>query len=616
LLELFKKKGGDLRFSDSLIPTTREDPSDAELISHKLLVRAGYIRKLAAGIYTYLPLGLRVIKKIEDIIRVEMAAAGATELLLPIVIPAELWKESGRWDVYGKELLRFKDRGEREFCIGPTHEEVITDLIRREVKSYRDLPKNLFQIQTKFRDEIRPRFGLMRGREFLMKDGYSFDVSEEMALQTYKRMYDAYTNIFKKCGLDFKAVEAATGTIGGTYSHEFHAIASSGEDTIFHCSKCEYAASHERALTVKKRLLDEANELLKATPPSEGSFEYVETPNVKSVKDVSSFLKVSESDIVKTLIYKLVLPSEKEQYIAALISGDDELVEPKLILSLFQAGIIPSMDVQISMASEDEIIKLTGAPAGFSGPIGLPDEVVVVADYRIYLKDKFVTGGNKKDMHLKSVSWQNCRIQLFADIRKARDGDECPVVSVGADGNEIPCDGKLIEKRGIEVGQVFYLGTKYSDKMNAVFLDEKGTQQKMVMGCYGIGVGRTAAAIVEQCHDDKGIVWPLAVAPFECHLIALYDKEGHVEYMANDIYLGMLEANIDVLYDNRYVRPGVKFVDADLIGIPYQVIVSAKSIEDGMVDLKERATGKMERMDVQDAINKIAEAIKCLQEQF
>ncbi len=586
-----------MRFSTTLIPTLKEMPAEAEVISHKLMVRAGYIRKLAAGIYTYLPLGLRVIRKIEQIIREEMVMAGAQELLLPIVMPAELWVETERWDYYGKELLRFKDRSERDFCIGPTHEEAITDLVRREIKSYRDLPKNLFQIQTKFRDEIRPRFGLMRGREFIMKDAYSFDISEEKSKESYDLMYDAYNNIFKRCGLDYRPVEAATGAIGGTLSHEFQVIAESGEDAVFFCDTCDYAANVEKAFTIQQAELAKINQVFADAKPKNKHKE-IETPGKKTVEEVCEFLKAKPHRLIKTILYKVTVPSEeKPLFVAALALGSDEIIETKLSKALHDNSVIKSEEVQIEMAEEADVKELTGAAIGFAGPIGLPDSVITIADYAIHGKDNYVTGANKDDTHLVKVHWEDCNIDAFVDICQAKEGDHCPV--------ETCSKGKLKERRGIEVGQVFHLGTKYSEKMGANYLNEEGKENPIIMGCYGIGVGRTAAAAIEQNHDDNGIIWPIAIAPFHCHLIALYGKDENIQKMALDVYCKLMESGIEVLFDDRNARAGVKFADADLIGIPYHVVIGSKTLEDGKLELKNRKSGEKERLGLEEIIAKI-----------
>ena len=496
-----------MRYSKSLIPTLREDPADAEVISHKLMTRAGYIRKIAAGIYTYLPLCLKVLRKVERIVREEMEASGAQELLLPIIMPAELWMESGRWDFYGKELLRVKDRADHDFCVGPTHEEAITDIARREIKSYRDLPKNLFQIQTKFRDEVRPRFGLMRGREFIMKDSYSFDVDIESSKKTYQTMYDAYKRIFRRCGLEFRPVEAATGAIGGTLSHEFHVIADSGEDAIFFCDKCEYASNVEKTRLAKQGILEKINTELKKAKPS-GKFKEISTPNKKTIEEVSKFLKVKPDDLVKTLIYKINEAGKDPIFTGVLVRGENEIVDAKLMNALFDTSLVGTRDVTLELAGDVDVKRITGADVGFAGPVGLKG-VKIIADALIYGEKPFVVGANKTDTHLTGVVCSDCNIHSFVDVRRARQGDKCPECA----------SGSLLEKRGIEVGQVFYLGTKYSSKMHAVYLDEGGKERPMEMGCYGIGIGRTAAAAIEQNHDDKGIIWPLPIAPFHVHLI-------------------------------------------------------------------------------------------------
>ncbi len=580
-----------MRYSKALIPTLREDPADAEVVSHKLMIRGGYIRKVAAGIYDYLPLALRVFRKIEMIVREEMDATGALELLLPIIMPAELWQESGRWDFYGKELLRVKDRADHDFCVGPTHEEVITDLARREIKSYRDLPKNLYQIQTKFRDEVRPRFGVMRGREFIMKDAYSFDVDVEASKKTYQIMYDAYRRIFKRCGLDFRPVEAATGAIGGTLSHEFHVIASSGEDAIFFCDKCEYASNVEKTRLAKVGQLQKMNEELKQAKP-DGKYVEVSTPGKKTIEEVALFLKVKSSELVKTLIYKATAEKKEPVFVAVLLKGDHELVDAKLTNALFDQGIVDTRDIVLELAGESEVKALTGADVGFAGPIGI--KAKVLADASVYGDERFVVGANKTDAHLVGVSWADCNIIAFADVRRARQGDRCPECS----------SGSLLEKRGIEVGQVFHLGTKYSEKMKAVYLDEAGKDNFMVMGCYGIGISRTAAAAIEQNHDDKGIIWPVQIAPYHIQLITMGVDEKTRE-VAENIYYELEEAGVQVLFDDRDERPGVKFADADLIGVPYQAIIGKKAMAEGKIEFKVRKTGERSMVELPDIIDRL-----------
>ena len=563
-------------YSQLLIPTLREDPSDAEVVSHQLMVRAGYIRKLASGVYTLLPLCLRVISKIEQIVREEMINSGAQELLLPIVMPAEIWQETGRWEVYGKELLRFKDRHERDFLIGPTHEEAITDLVRNELRSYRDLPKNLFQIQTKFRDEVRPRFGLMRSREFIMKDGYSFDRDEKSAQKTYQKMFDAYKNIFARCGLEFRPVEAMTGTIGGSMSHEFQVLAQSGEDEIVSCKKCGYAANVEKA-----EIRHETTDRKRQT--TSGKYKKVSTPGHKTVEEVCTFLKVKPQQLVKTLI----LETDKGP-VAGLVRGDHALKEAKL------KEIVGCE--WCHLAEEDSVKKITGAPSGYSGPIGL--NIPIYADYGIEGMTSFVVGANENDAHYTNVNLGDFKIATFADIRRAMQGDPCP-----------RCDGDFEEHRGIEVGQVFYLGIKYSEPMKALYLDENGKEQAVVMGCYGIGVGRTAAAAIEQNHDERGICWPLPIAPFAVEVIPL-TASGEEKKVADKIYQDLEKEGVEVLLDDRDLRPGVKFADADLIGIPYQVVIGAKGLAAGQVEVKERKTGKVQKMKPSEVVSYFLKILK------
>jgi len=520
------------------------------------MLRAGLIRKLAAGIYTYLPLGLRIIRKVEQIVREEMNRAGAQELLMPIASPAELWRETGRWDYYGKELLRFKDRHERDFCLGPTHEEVITDLFRREVRSYRQLPLNFYQIQTKFRDEIRPRFGLMRGREFIMKDAYSFDVDEAGAKASYQNMYEAYSRIFARCGLIFRAVEADTGLIGGDISHEFMVLAETGEATIVYTETGTYAANLERA---------------EVLPPPEGdtsplrAFTRVATPQRRTVEEVTSFLKIPPARLVKTLLYT----AEKET-VAVLIRGDHDVNEVKL------ARLLGVNEVQL--AASDKVAALTGAPVGFAGPIGL--KIRLLADHAVRSMTNFVVGANEADAHYVDANVdRDFSVERFADLRNAQAGDRSP-----------RGDGALVVAKGIEVGHVFLLGTKYSQKMNATILDDQGKERLAIMGCYGIGIGRTAAAAVEQNHDDKGIIWPFPIAPFHVHLISLGQSTAVVE-AAKGLYAALEAAGLEVLWDDRDERAGVKFNDADLIGAPYHVIVGDKGLAEGLLEVKTRKTG-------------------------
>jgi len=558
-----------MKTSQLLIPTLREDPVEAETVSHRLMLRAGLIRKTAAGIYTYLPLGLRVIRKIEQIIREEMNRAGAQELLMPIASPAELWKETGRWDYYGKELLRFKDRHERDFCLGPTHEEVITDLFRREVRSYRQLPLNFYQIQTKFRDEIRPRFGLMRGREFIMKDAYSFDSDEAGARTSYQKMYDAYTRIFTRCGLTFRAVEADTGLIGGDVSHEFMVLAETGEATVAYSDQSAYAANLERAEVLPPTDIDDAP-LRHLTP--------VTTPQCRTVEEVTAFLKIPPRQLVKTLIY-----NTGKDTVAVLIRGDHELNEVKLA-RLLQV-------TEVRLAESEAVKSLTGAPVGFAGPVGLPG-VRIVADHAVHGMKNLVVGANRADTHYMDANQdRDFKIDQFADLRNAQAGDPSPR---GA--------GSLTLAKGIEVGQVFLLGTKYSKSMNATILDEKGQERLAVMGCYGIGIGRTAAAAIEQNHDDKGIIWPFPIAPFHVHLLPVSQSTTTAEATAR-LYEDLLAGGFEVLWDDRNDRAGVKFNDADLIGAPIQVVVGDKGLADGVVEVKVRRSGVKSRIAPSDVVH-------------
>jgi len=557
-----------MKTSQLLIPTLREDPGEAETVSHRLMLRAGLIRKVAAGIYTYLPLGLRVIRKIETIIREEMNRAGAQELLMPVASPAELWKETGRWDYYGKELLRFKDRHEREFCLGPTHEEVITDLFRREVRSYRQLPLNFYQIQTKFRDEIRPRFGLMRGREFIMKDAYSFDVDEAGAKVSYQKMYDAYTRIFTRCGLTFRAVEADTGLIGGDVSHEFMVLADTGEATVVYSDQGTYAANLERA---------------EVSPPSDvettphAPLAPVSTPQRRTVEEVTAFLQITPQQLVKTLLYRVGTDA-----VAVLLRGDHEVNEVKLARLLHVNEVV--------LADPQTVEQLTGAPVGFAGPVGLR-QVRILADQAVRGMRNVVVGANKADTHYRNANLErDFSVDQFADLRNAQAGDASP-----------RGPGVLTMAKGIEVGQVFLLGTKYSHKMNATILDEQGKERLAIMGCYGIGVGRTAAAAIEQNYDDKGILWPFPIAPFHVHLLPVSQSEKTTDATAK-LYTELMAAGFEVLWDDRPDRAGVKFNDADLIGAPFQVIVGDKGLADGVVEIKVRRSGVKSRIAPSDLV--------------
>ena len=549
-----------MRYSEMHLPTAREIPSDAEVASHQLMIRAGMIRKLTSGIYSYLPLGYRVIRKVEQIVREEMNKAGGQEVLMPMVQPVELWQESGRWVHYGKELLRFRDRHEREYCLGPTHEEVITDLVRNDIKTYRQLPRNLYQIQTKFRDEVRPRFGVMRCREFGMKDAYSFDADEAGAEKSYEKMFVAYNNIFNRCGLKFRSVEADSGSIGGKYSHEFMVMADSGEDAIVFCDKCAYAANLEKAEI-------EEPEKKNVSPKDWLPLESVHTLEVRTIEEVSTFLKVKPQDIVKTLIF-----NADGKACAVLIRGDQEVNEIKVKNYLGAT--------ELELADDEMILKATGAPRGFAGAVKIKTRVI--ADFSVMNMINFVTGANKEDYHLKNVNiGRDFNVEVFADLRVVKENDSCP-----------RCGDKIKFARGIEVGHVFKLGTKYSKAMKAVYLDKDGQEKIMVMGCYGIGIGRTVAACIEQNFDENGIVWPMPLAPYQVIITPVNVNEVDIMKAAESIYSSMLNCGIEVILDDRDERAGVKFKDADLIGIPIRITVGQKNLASGNIELKIRKTGE------------------------
>ena len=569
----------EMRYSQYLLPTLKEIPSEADVPSHQLMFRAGMIRKLASGIYSYLPLGLRAIQKVESIIREEMNRAGAIEVLLPFVQPAEIWQESHRWEEYGKELLRVRDRHNRDYCLGPTHEEVITDIARREIRSYRQMPINLYQIQTKFRDEIRPRFGVMRAREFIMKDAYSFDVDEKGADESYQKMVDAYTRIFTRCGLKFKMVEAESGVIGGTFSHEFMVLAETGEETIVSCTHCSYAANIEKAEFKRPeasgRILDK--ELLKP-------FQKVLTPDKRTVEEVTQFLQVSPKDLIKTLIF-----DTDKGCIAALVRGDHEISEKKL------KAVLGTENLQL--AGEEMVEELTQAPKGFAGPIGL--SIPMIADMDIQKMVNFITGANEKDAHLIHVNlMRDFEVAQFVDIRKFSPGDRCPLC-----GKETRID------KGIEVGHTFKLGTKYSKAMGATYLDNQGKEKEIVMGCYGIGLGRTVAAAIEQSYDQNGIIFPMPITPFQILLLPVNLKIDRLRETAEQLYQNLLEEGVEVLYDDREETPGVKFKDADLIGMPLRVTLGEKNLKKGLVEVKKRRTGEILLVKKEEAIPKIKEMI-------
>ncbi len=566
-----------MRYSSLFLPTLKEDPSDAEVPSHRLMLRAGMIRKLASGIYNCLPWGLRVMRKVEGIVREEMNRSGAQEVLFPMVLPSELWKESGRWDKYGRELLRFKDRADREFCLGPTHEEVITDLVRKEIRSYRELPLILYQIQTKFRDEIRPRFGVMRAREFIMKDAYSFDADEEGAEKSYWKMYEAYSRIFERCGLEFRAVEADTGNIGGSFSHEFMVLAPTGEDVILSCTSCDYAANLE---------MTEVGEVIRGgRDEEEKAVQEVHTPNLKTVEGVASFLRVRPEKLIKTLIVK----TDKEP-VAALIRGDHELSLTKL------KNVIGADAVELAPVRMIE--EVTGGPVGFSGPVGI--KIKIIADRSITNIKNAITGANKQDYHLVNVNLEkDFQVDKFADIRVAMEGDLCPRCS----------GGKFRASRGIEVGHVFKLGTKYSESMNATFADAEGKERFFIMGCYGIGIGRTAAAAIEQSHDEDGIAFPIPIAPYEILVLPINMKDKEVKRVGEEIYERLLTQKIEVLIDDRDESPGIKFKDAELIGVPVQVVIGARSLKEGAVEVKLRKGSVSRRVSLDEVGEEVARVL-------
>ncbi len=584
-----------MKMSKLFVQTLREFPSDAEVISHKMLVRAGYIRKLTSGVYNYLPLMWRVLKKIENIVREEMDAAGAQELLMPFVQPKELWEESGRWEVYGKELMRLRDRHNREMCLGPTHEEIITSIARDGLKSYKQLPVNLYQIQSKFRDEVRPRFGLLRGREFIMKDAYSFDMTQEGLEKEYANMAQAYTKIFKRCGLNTKMVQSDSGAIGGSVSHEFMVITDTdaGENDVFYCDNCDYAANSNHAVSK----LPGVNEGVKLTGDWKTA-QIVDTPNTHSIEELCDFLKIPPTLIVKTLVYII-----DKKPVLALIRGDKQVEETKLM------NAFGGNDIRIATAGEiEEMMAVNGfeAEKGFIGPKGLKEyngyEITVIADETVKEMKNFVIGINQKDKHGVGYNWYS-EVELpetVTDIRLVEAGELCP-----------QCGKPLKVTRGIEVGNIFQLGTKYSKPMNAVYLDQNGKTQPYIMGCYGIGISRTAAAAVEAHYDEHGIKWPLAIAPYHAIVIPVSTKDEEQMRVANDIYTTLKKHGAEVVIDDRDERAGVKFKDADLIGFPYQIIVG-KSISEGNVEFKIRETDEKTAMKPEEAAEVVITAINNL----
>ena len=571
-----------MRATQLYAPTLRESPAEAELVSHKLMYRAGLIRKAAGGLYSYLPLGWRTMKKIMQIIREEMDAAGGQEIMMPIVQPAEMWQESGRWAVYGDEMMRLKDRHGREFALGPTHEEMVTTLIRDEVRSYKQLPLMLYQIQNKYRDEIRPRFGLMRSREFVMKDLYSFDRDVDGMNVSYKKMYDAYSNVFTRCGLNFRAVEADNGAIGGGHSHEFTVLAPSGESSIAYCESCNFAASDEKA---ELKLIPAPAEELRP-------IEKVLTPDCHTIELVKNFLNVPIEKTIKAVAFM----DDDERLIVAFVRGDHEVNEIKVLNAVDGAN-------HLYMAGE-KLIENAGSIAGFMSPIGLKDSAIVVVDQSVMEMSNAVAGANEVDAHFINVTPRrdfNAEKIIVADIRMVQAGDPCP-----------HCGKPLKMTRGIEVGQVFTLGKKYSEALHATFLDEDGVTKTFEMGCYGIGVGRTMAAAIEQNNDADGIIWPRAIAPFEVVVVPVNAKDPEQLALAEEIYRELKNSGVDVLLDDRKERAGVKFKDCDLIGYPLRVTISPKTLQSGNVEVKIRRDGELKNFARNDCVEKILQLLETL----
>ena len=560
-----------MRLSQYPINTSREIPAEAEIISHQLMLRAGLIRRLAAGLYSWLPLGLRSLGKVERIIREEMNRAGALELVMPVVQPAELWQESDRWSAYGPELLRFKDRHERDFVLGPTHEEVITDIVRRELQSYRQLPVNFYQIQTKFRDEVRPRFGVMRAREFIMKDAYSFHLDEASLQAGYRAMYDAYTRIFTRTGLTFRAVRADSGAIGGDVSQEFHVLADSGEDAIVFSDADDYAANLEAAAALPPE---------GARPAPREALRKVHTPDARTIADVARLLNVAPARCVKTLIVE----GENDEVVALVVRGDHEL-------NAVKAQKLPGLASPLTLASPARVRAATGTEPGYVGLIGL--ECRVYADHSALALADFVCGANEEDQHFVGVNWErDVKSALAADLRKVVEGDRSPSGK-----------GRLKVARGIEVGHIFQLGSKYSEPMKARVLDEAGREVTLLMGCYGIGVTRIVAAAIEQNHDERGIIWPAPIAPFQVVLVALnLQKSARVREVSDRLYAELTGTGIEVLYDDRDARPGVKFADAELLGIPHRLVVSERGLEAGKLEYRQRRDSTSTEFAASDAL--------------
>lgn len=569
-----------MRTTNLYAPTLREVPAEAEVKSHQLMLRAGMIRKAAGGLYTYMPLAWRTIKKIEAIIRDEMDKAGGQEISMPIVQPAEIWQESGRWSVYGDEMWRVKDRHGRGFCLGPTHEEMVTTLIRDEVRSYKQLPLSLYQIQNKYRDERRPRFGLMRSREFIMKDMYSFDKDVEGMNVSYKKMYDAYTNVFNRCGLEFRPVEADNGAIGGGHSHEFTVLAEAGESNIAYCSECDYAASDEKA---ELKVIASAEEEMK-------ELEKVSTPDAHTIEKVAEYLNLPLDKTIKAVAFQ----TDTNELVLAFVRGDHEVNDVKVI-NLIEGAI------ELRMADE-EAITAAGGVAGFMSPIGIKEGTKIVVDATVMGMYNACAGANEKDFHFINVNpKRDFKDVIVADIRMIKEGDACP-----------HCGAPVKMTRGIEAGQVFTLGTKYSESLHATFLDENGKEKPLQMGCYGIGVGRTMAAAVEQNNNADGIIWPRSIAPYEAIVVPVNAKNEDQMAVAEEIYQGLLAQGVDAIIDDRKERAGVKFKDADLIGYPMRITVSPKALEEGSVEVKIRRSGEVKMVEKANAISEIVEILKNL----
>jgi len=568
-----------MRASEFLLSTLKETPSDAEVVSHQLMLRAGLIRRVAAGIYNWMPLGLRVLRKVENVVREEMERAGALELTMPVVQPGELWEESGRWEQYGPELCRLEDRHQRPFCLGPTHEEIITQIARSEIKSYKQLPVNLFQIQTKFRDEIRPRFGVMRSREFLMKDAYSFHIDQASQESTYWRMHEAYSTIFTRLGLDFRAVEADTGSIGGNHSHEFHVLAESGEDAIAFSTGSDYAANVELAPAIAPAQVAQGNEA--------PVLEKFATPGLTTIEALAEQLDIPADQSIKTLLAH----GAAGELVALVVRGDHRL-------NAIKASKLPGMSSPLVLAEPDEVKRCLGAGFGSLGPVGVSIRVIV--DHTAAAMPSFVCGANEDGFHVKGVTWsRDVPNAEFADIREIVCGDASPCG-----------EGTLEIRRGIEVGHIFQLGTKYSETMNATVLDEQGRSQPMVMGCYGIGITRIVAAAIEQNHDENGIIWPAAMAPFDVAIVPLgLDKSEVVREATEQLYSACETAGLSVFMDDRAERPGVKFAEMELLGMPLRVTVGERSLAEGKLELTVRRTGETEMISPDQILDRIQQLI-------